>query len=223
MGDERVWNDESRDGLREALREFILGEQRLAKRGREGILEICREAFIQDECPENEVDTFAQFAADEYDRAEVQLTAEKATWPDETDCDRLDRVEAALRDRGILVWQVSPCCDTCSGAELPDRIEEVDQRYPGFHDRARGYAFFIEQTMPEMLAEGTHVSIYLAYGWLSPDDEEVAPLVYEKAALDIAREVCECLRDEGFEADWDGDFARKIGVSLDWKRRALLE
>jgi hypothetical protein len=32
-----------------------------------------------------------------------------------------------------------------------------------------------------------------------------------------------CLRDEGFEVNWDGDFARKIGVSLNWQRHTMLE
>jgi hypothetical protein len=51
----------------------------------------------------------------------------------------------------------------------------------------------------------------------------MAPEAYKKNALAIAREVCECLRDEGFEVNWDGDFARKIGVSLNWQRRTMLE
>jgi hypothetical protein len=60
-------------------------------------------------------------------------------------------------------------------------------------------------------------------GWVSPDGSGVAPEVYEKNALAIADEVCKCLRDEGFEVDWDGNFARKIGLSLNWQRRTLLE
>ena len=169
------------------------------------------------------METFIQFAAHELERAATWLASEQATWPDETDCDRLDRVEVALRERGILLWQVSPCCDTCTGAELPDRIEAINRRYPGFRDRVGGYAFFIDQNMPHMLAENTHVSVYLAYGWFSSDDSEVAHDIYERNALGIAREVCECLRNEGFEANWNGDFARKIGVSLNWQRRTILD
>lgn len=222
MSDEQVWTDESRDRLRETLRQVIVGELRLAKRGHEEILERYREAYIQDECPENEWDTFTQLASDELDRAATQLASEKATWPDETDCDRLDRVEIALRERGILLWQASPCCDTCSGAELPDRIEEVDRSDRGFRSRVRGFAFFIDQKLPEMLADSTQLSVYLAYGSLSPGASRVAPDVYAKAAPSIAREVCECLRVEGFEVDWDGDLSRKIGISLDWQRRTML-
>jgi hypothetical protein len=74
-----------------------------------------------------------------------------------------------------------------------------------------------------MLSESTEVTVYLGYGWLSLDNSVVAPAVYEKNALGIAREVCECLRDEGFEVDWNGDFSRKIGVSINWQRRATLD
>lgn len=223
MVNEHVWNDQSRDELRETLRSVILGEVRLAKRAHEDILDGCQEVYIQDECPEREWDKFIQFAGEELNRAATRLASEKATWPEETDCDRLDRAEAALRDRGILLWQVSPCCDTCTAAELPDRIEVLNRRYPGFRHRARGYAFFIDQNMPEMLADSTELSLYLGYGWFSPDGSEVAPEIYEKNALGIAREVCDCLSDEGFEPDWNGDFSRKIGVSLNWQRRHMLE
>ncbi|MCA9247216.1 MAG: isoprenylcysteine carboxylmethyltransferase family protein [Planctomycetales bacterium] len=219
---ERTWNDAARDDLRESLRSRVLGEIRLGRRETEEIYEICDD-WIQDESPEAEWSAFRELVADEIEAAGETLSAEQATWPAETDCDRLDRVEASLRDRDILLWQVSPCCDTCTGSELPDRIETIDGRHPGFRERARGYAFFIDQNMPDMLADDTEISVYLAYGWFSPDDSDVKPAIYEKHALAIAREVCECLRAEGFEPDWDGDFSRKIGVSLDWRRRSLLD
>jgi hypothetical protein len=213
----------SRAKLRATLRQFILGELRLAKNDHEAILEACREIYLEDPCPENERSTFIQFAADELKRAEAQLESEKSVWPAETDCDRLDRVEAALRQRGILLWQVSPCCDTCTTAELPDRIDVIDRRHPGFRARVRGYAFFIEQNLRETLSESTKLSVYLGYGWLSPDNSKAAADIYEKNALGIAREVCKCLRDEGLEVDWDGDFSRKIGLSINWQRRRTLD
>jgi hypothetical protein len=223
MSGEQVWNDQTRDELREMLRSAILGELRLAKRVPEEILETCREVYIQDECPDREVETFIRFAADELNRAAMQLASEKAGWPDETDCDRLDRVEVALRERGILLWQVSPCCDTCTLAELPDRMDVIHRHDPGFRDLIRGYGFFIDQNMPDMLADSTMLSVYLAYGWFSPDGSKVAPEVYETKALGIAREICGCLRDERFEVDWDGNLSRKIGISLNWQRRTILE
>jgi hypothetical protein len=223
MGEKQIWNDQSRDALRKRLRSAILGELRLAKRGHEEILDGCREVCIQDEAPNGEWENFLQFAAEELERAETQLASEKAAWPKETDCDRLDRVEAALRERGILLWQVSPCCDTCSSSEVTERIEVIESRHPGFGERIRGYSFFIDQNMPERLAENCELTVFLAYGSFSADGAEVPAADYEKASLGIAREICECLRHEGFEPDWDGDFARKIGVSLIWQRRAKLE
>ncbi|MCP3894700.1 MAG: hypothetical protein GY706_08755 [Bacteroides sp.] len=222
MTGSQTWNDNTREDLREMLRDRVLGEVRLANSDRDDILQICREVYIEDECPEDEWDMFIQFAADELEQASARFLAEQEVWPRETDCDRLDRVEADLRDRGILLWQVSPCCDTCTGAELPERIDEIDQRHPGFRERVRGYAFFIDQNMAEMLAESTQLSIYLAYGWFPQDDSDVAPDVYESNALGVAREVCNCLLEHGFETDWEGDFSRKIGVSLNWQRRTML-
>ena len=223
MVNERVWNDESRESLRRTLQSVILGELRLARRDREEILEACRESYIQEECPELEWHTFIRFAADELDRAANLLASESATWPKENDCDRLDRVELALRERGILLWQVSPCCDSCTRAEISDRLDAIDRRHPGFRDRVRGYAFFIDQNMPEMLSDSTHSYVYLGYGWLSPDDSEVASEAYERNALGIAQEVCKTLRDEDFAVDWDGKIDRKVGLSLNWQRRTLLE
>jgi hypothetical protein len=223
MSDDQGWNDQSRDELRNRLRSAILGELRLARRGHEGILEACREVHIQEDCPERELNAFIQFAADELDRAATQLAFEQAGWPNETDCDRLDRVELVLRERGILLWQVSPCCDTCTRSEFPDRIDVINSRYPGFRDRVRGYAFFIDQNMPEMLAESVDISVYLAYGWISPDGSNVASEIYAKNGLGVADEICECLRDEGFKIVWDGELARKIGVSLNWRRRTTLQ
>jgi hypothetical protein len=217
-----TWDDESREELRETLRNLILGELRLANSKRDDILQICREVYIEDDCPESEWDTFMRFAANELQRAVAKHDAEQMAWLRETDCDRLDLVETNLRDRGILLWQVSPCCDTCTGGELSHRIDEIDRRHPSFRDRVRGYAFFIDQNMAEMLAESPHLSVYLGYGWFSPDDSEVAPDVYERNALGIAQEVCDCLRENGFEPCWNGDFSKKIGISLHWQRRTML-
>jgi hypothetical protein len=223
MSQERVWNDEAREDLRSSLQSRILGELRLAKRNHKDILQACRDMYIDDDCPVSEQPVFVKFAADELNRIDAQLATERSVWPALTDCDRLDRVEAALRKRGILLWQVSPCCDTCTAGEMSDRIDVINRRHPGFRERMRGYAFFIDQNMPAELADSTGLSVYLGYGWVSLDNSNVDGETYEKNALGIAREVCECLRGEGLKVDWDGDFSRKIGVSLNWQRRKMLE
>jgi hypothetical protein len=222
MSETPDWNDASRDELRAVIQTQVLGEVRLAKLARDDILQNCCEACIEDECPAEERSLFSRFASEQLDDAIARLASEQEGWPAETDCDRLDRVEADLRDRGILLWQVSPCCDTCSGAELPNRIDAVERRHAGFRERVRGYAFFIDQNMADALVESTRLSIYLAYGWFSRDNSEVTPEAYEVHALGIAQEVCDCLREQGFLSDWDGSFAKKIGLRLNWQRRTLL-
>ena len=223
MSDHSTWNDTTREDLRESLRHRVLGELRLAKSHHDDIIQLCREVYLDDECPEGEREVFIRFAKDELEKAATKHSLEQATWPPETDCDRLDRVEATLRGRGILLWQVSPCCDTCTGSELPDRIDEIERRNPGFRDRVRGYAFFIDQNMSDMLADDIHTSVYLAYGSFSHDGSSVDPEVYKANALGIARDVCDCLREHGLEPNWDGTFSKKIGVSLNWQRRTMLK
>ncbi|MBA4032629.1 MAG: hypothetical protein C0478_17315 [Planctomyces sp.] len=223
MSEDPTWNDTAREELRESLRRCILGELRLAKREHDDIIQSCQEVYIDDQCPEDEQETFIGFAKDELKRVAGEHLIGQAVWPPETDCERLDRVEAKLRDQGILLWQVSPCCDTCTSSELPDRIDEIERRHPGFRNRVRGYAFYIDQNMPDMLADDNHISVYMAYGCLSADESSNDPDAYEAKALGIAREVCDCLREHGFEPDWDGSFSRKIGVSLNWQRRTMLK
>jgi len=150
MSQEKPWDDAASEGLRETLRSAVVGELRLMGRPREQIVEWCREIYLRDKCPDSEFAEFLRFTADELDRSAAALAAEQVDWPRETDSDRLDRVEAALRDRGILFWQASPCCDTCTTSEIPDRIEEIEDRYPGFRECVRGDVFFIEQNMAKV-------------------------------------------------------------------------
>jgi hypothetical protein len=223
MSDEQAWDEDLRIELREQLRETVMGELRLRMRGGPEIVDFCREVFIEDQCPKNEWGHFTQFVSEELTRAEARLEAESAGWPERTDCDRLDRAEVAMRERGILFWQASPCCDTCTGGELPDRIDFIDSRVPGFRARLRGYAFFIDQGLAEMLAESSEATVFLAYGWFIPAGAEVSDEEHTARSLDIGHEVCECLRQEGLVPMWAGDFAKKIGVSVNWQRRGPLE
>ncbi|MAS93996.1 MAG: hypothetical protein CMO55_12445 [Verrucomicrobiales bacterium] len=221
---ERVWDESSRKDLQDWIRNDIRGEVRLRSRDNDDILEKCFEAYIQDECPEEEWEIFQQIAKVELQKALEEYERDQETWPEETDCDRLDQVEKELRDKGILLWQVSPCCNSCSASELPDRIDEIDERFPGFRGVVRGYAFFHDQSMPDELADSTEISVYMSYGWFLPEDsDDVSDDEYEKHALGIAKEVCDCLKEHGFTVDWDGSMSRKIGINLNWRRRTMLQ
>jgi hypothetical protein len=219
---DQKWDDAAREQLRQSIRDLVTGEVRLNLNEPEHILESCRESLIEEEAPEEEWDEFVRFASAQIDEAIAKHAEEQRGWPAETDCDRLDRVEEDLRQRGIVLWQVSPCCDTCSNAELPDRVDVIEQRHPGFRQSLRGYAFYIEQNLPQMLAEDTNISLCMAYGWFAPEGSEVDEATYEKNALGIAAEVRDSLSQHGFDVDWNGQLARKLGLSLNWQRRARL-
>jgi hypothetical protein len=223
MSEDEAWDDDARNRLFETLKRYILGEVRLARRTDEEIFENCRAVYIQDDCPDEEAFEFVNFASDELNVVKRGVESEMAGWPQETDCDRLDRVERALQERGIALWQASPCCDTCTMSEFRERIDIIESRCAGFRERLRGYSFFIDQNLPEQLAESRDISVYLAYGWVSPDGQDIEHDLYEQRALGIGRDVCAALHDEGFEPSWNGDFDKKILVSINWQRRSLLD
>ena len=49
--------------------------------------------------------------------------AAQATWPAETDCDRLDKAFADLEQHGIVARQNFSDCGTCGVAEIPAEID----------------------------------------------------------------------------------------------------
>ncbi|MCS7072712.1 MAG: hypothetical protein NZM00_14500 [Anaerolinea sp.] len=129
--------------------------------------------------------------------------AEQATWPAITDCDRLDAAFAALEAGGIVCRQNFSCCGTCGAYEIWDEAAALEAA----GTPVRGYAFYHVQDT-ESAVEG--YGLYLSYG---------AATEGEAAALAIADEIVAALRQQGLRVDWNGQWSRRIGVLLDWKRR----
>jgi hypothetical protein len=129
--------------------------------------------------------------------------AAQATWPAETDCDRLDKAFAELEQNGVVARQNFSDCGTCGVAEIGDVIDAA--RKSGRN--VRGYVFYHMQDT-ESAVNGS--GLYLNYGSVGPD---------EKADLKIAAEIVEALKQCGLKATWNGTIKQRIGVKLDWKRR----
>jgi len=159
------------------------------------------------------VETAVEMYSDEYD--EVRPEAERLTrlaiedhlatqvsWPETTDCDRLDAAFSELEASGIVARQNAVCCQTCALYELE---QEIVPLLEAGHN-LRGYTFYHEQDT-EAAVDG--YGICLAYGSLEEDGDSVA----------IGHEVAEVLRRHSFAVDWDGDIKHRIEVALDWKRR----
>jgi hypothetical protein len=131
-----------------------------------------------------------------------KIAAEKS-WPKETDCDRLDRVFAALEMSGI-------CTLRNAGYTMSDGLsdigEELDERgMKNFH----GYCFYHGQDMERVVnGEG----LLLAFGDLK---DEAA------GKTKVGREICAALEKAGFKAEWNGDPEHRIELpTIDWKRRS---
>jgi len=128
---------------------------------------------------------------------------EQALWPATTDCDRLDAAFAELERAGIVCRQDFSCCGTCGVSEVFDEMKQQTKR--GM--QVRGYSFYHMQDT-ESAVEGH--GLYLNYGAVQDG---------EAAALVIGEEIAAALKRHGLKVNWDGTFAVRIGISLDWKRR----
>jgi hypothetical protein len=223
MTNDNQWDDTSRQNARESITRYIQGSLRLAKLQHEEIITNAFEIYVMDECPESEQAVFQNFARTELARLDHELGIEKVTWPAITDCDRLDAVQQSLLENNIVFWQASPCCDSCTMGEFEDRIKLLENHCPGIDDRIRGYAFFIDQNLPEYLSKSSTMAVYLAYGWISFDRNPVDEVTYNNKAIEIAHEVCDALNVEGFVTNWNGELSNKIMLRLNWQRRTLLK
>lgn len=142
----------------------------------------------------------AALAARVTDEAASAHLLAQATWPLETDCDRLDRAFAALEARRIVARQNFTCCRTCGHAEIGDEMAAT----------SRGYTFFHMQDTDDAV-DGS--GLYLAFGATTAEPE---------AEVAIGREVTAALRAEGLAVEWEETNRARIFVTIDWKRRREL-
>jgi hypothetical protein len=138
--------------------------------------------------------------------AETALTAhlaEQESWPQTTDCDRLDAAFAALDGVGVVVRQHFTCCGSCGATEIHG---EMDQARKEGQD-VRGYAFFHLQDT-EFAVRGE--SLFLSFGSADGNPE---------AAVAIGHEIVGALRAEGLHPAWNGRQSNRIGLPVVWQRR----
>ena len=137
-------------------------------------------------------------------REEIEaLQTAQRNWPEMTDYERLEQAFNNLEGQGIVCRQNFTCCGTCGSAEIWDEIDNArEQGKP-----VRGYAFFHMQDT-ESAVDG--YGLHLNYG--AVEEGEVP-------ALDVARQIAREIAGSGLTIDWDGSWAKRIGVKLDWKRR----
>ncbi|MBN2131292.1 MAG: hypothetical protein JW741_17460 [Sedimentisphaerales bacterium] len=126
------------------------------------------------------------------------------SWPEETDCDRLDFAFLVLEEEhGIVAWQNFTCCQTDGHSEIWGEIRQVQAQRP-----VMGYAFYHEQDTENAARYG---ELFLAYGAVEES---------ETAQVAVAQRIVDTLRDAGFAVEWNGSVKERVFVTgVDWKKR----
>jgi hypothetical protein len=152
---------------------------------------------------EMEASPLKRLANSEVDKAIRALREAEAAWPPLTDCDRLDLAFEKLEDAGIVARQHFTCCGTCGVAEMGAEVSEAEAR--GL--KVRGYVFFHQQDT-DSAVEGH--GLYLNYGAIEDG---------EPKALAVGREIVAAIESCGLKTNWDGSWDKRIGVTLEWRKR----
>lgn len=187
--------DERADWVRDQIRRDVAS----GFYDEDAILTNAADAFADDLTPD-ELRPMAQQALRE---ALAEQRAAEPHWPDETDCDRLDAAFAALEENGVIARQNFSCCGNCGATEIWDEVRAVEETGA----EIRGYAFYHMQDTEGAVDGG---GLYLNYGACAEGED---------AALAVARDIVAELEAHGLATHWDGSWDKRIGVTLDWKRR----
>jgi hypothetical protein len=181
------------------LRGYIQREVRAGFGNEEDIIEACIDAHVDEFDEESLRRHVPRITAEEM----ANLMQEQATWPVTTDCDRLDAALTELERDGIVCRQNFSCCGTCGSTEIWDEINEAEKE----GGKPRGYLFYHEQDTESAVEYG---SLFFNYGAIQePREAQVA----------IGREIERALQRQGFTVDWDGSLEKRIGLTLEWRRR----
>jgi hypothetical protein len=139
-------------------------------------------------------------------KAEVaRQTAEQESWPEVTDCDRLDQAFAALRAEGILAIHNA-------GMTPSEGIDEMSEQYHaagGEKSGIVGYCFYHRQDMEYALK---YHQLDLVYGDIDGDD---------RRGVEIGKRIRSALEAAGLRVAWTGSIKDKLEITdFRWQRRS---
>lgn len=152
-------------------------------------------------------DLLEEDADEAFLRAEVEpefsrKANEEATWPRQTDCDRLNVVFAELSVRGIIALQNA-------GYTMSDGHSDVAEELCRRGKKGvRGYCFYHGQDLEGAVAGR---GLMLAFGDLGDDQQK---------KVKVGCLVKDLLEEFGFTVQWNGDPKTRISLpGIVWKRR----
>jgi hypothetical protein len=138
-------------------------------------------------------------------KAEVaRQKAEQKSWPEVTDCDRLDQAFAALEAEGILAIHNAGMTPSEGIAEMSEQYHAAGGAVSGIV----GYCFYHRQDMEYALK---YHKLGLAYGDIDGDDHR---------GVEIGRRIRSALQAAGLRVTWTGSIKDKLDITdFHWQRR----
>ena len=134
----------------------------------------------------------------------------EATWPSQTEYDRLDAVFVKLRSENYIALHNAG--NTLSDGH--DDVQEIWRAAGRFESGIRGCCFYHSQDLDRAVHAG---KLNLAFsGAMIPEAEQ-----REENTRAVARHIVGLLRAAGFVAQWSGDLHTRIEVDLGmWRKRS---
>ncbi len=171
------------------------------------------------------VEHAAEMLSESHDRADFKGVASAAlarmleerkhqmrSWPAVTDCDRLDAAFEDLNAMGIMARHNWWCCSNCGSGAMPDEFERLEGVWQGVP--IIGYIYYHEQDT-ERAAEGG--GVYFGIGSMIDCDSDEK---YEAHSMAIAKMAVGVIESHGLKVEWEGVFAKRPCVVVNWQRRA---
>lgn len=138
-------------------------------------------------------------------RAFARKRDEEATWPAQTDVDRLAAAFEVLDTAGIIALH-------CAGYTRSDGISDAAEVFHARREQgreSRGFVFYHGQDVEAVLVDR---GLYLAFGAYDDRDE---------TAAGIAAEIVAAVEAQGLRTTWEGDVGKRILVHpIRWLNRS---
>lgn len=159
-------------------------------------------AILAWEIPAEEKNEAKQY----FEKVLADHAAAEETWTHRTMNDRIDAAFDALAAKGIVALQWAGDTQSAGWEDSYEKRKKSD----------RGAVFFTGQDAVDAM----HGSdLYLAYGVFQDSGERS-----EKADGEIGSDVCDALRQEGVEVNWDGPGSGRILIpNFEWQKRRKTE
>ena len=153
------------------------------------------EDIIEEDCDETKL---KRLASEEF----LKKKESETSWPNTTDCERLDSLFIDLNGLGIISLQNA-------GYTMSDGFDDVGEVLDSLErNKVKGYCFYHGQDLERAVVDG---GVMLAFGDLDAVDEQ---------KIVVGNLITEVIRKHKFEYEWDGTANTRINISpLKWQRR----